>query len=130
MQGHVSKASDVFAFGILLNEIVTGRRAYAGVPVPLLPHQVCVGCVYRERRGWQQAGAWRGPEHARACPCAMASATQQMPLLNPTAAAAASGTHQVAVAGLRPEWPPGLPPACGWLQQLAEQCWAQQPQDR
>lgn len=40
--GHVSKSSDVFAFGILLYEIVTGQRAYAGVPIPLLPHRVAV----------------------------------------------------------------------------------------
>jgi hypothetical protein len=32
----------VYAFGILLYEIMTGRRAYAGVPVPLLPHHVAV----------------------------------------------------------------------------------------
>jgi serine/threonine protein kinase len=40
--GHVSKASDVFAFGILLYEIVTGQSAYAGVPISLLPHRVAV----------------------------------------------------------------------------------------
>lgn len=43
MSGHVSKASDVYAFGILLYELVTGLRAYAGVPVPLLPHEVAMG---------------------------------------------------------------------------------------
>lgn len=75
MAGHVSKASDVYAYGILLYEIITGQRAYAGVPVPLLP-------------------------------------------------------HQVAVAGLRPSWPPGVPAGCKTLQQLAEACWAQAPQDR
>jgi hypothetical protein len=31
-----------YAFGILLYEVITGRRAYAGVPVPLLPHQVAM----------------------------------------------------------------------------------------
>jgi serine/threonine protein kinase len=40
MDGHVSKASDVYAFGILLWEMMTGQRAFAGVPVPLLPHEV------------------------------------------------------------------------------------------
>jgi serine/threonine protein kinase len=43
MSGHVSKASDVYAFGILLYELVTGLRVYAGVPVPLLPHEVAMG---------------------------------------------------------------------------------------
>uniref|UniRef100_A0A383W883 Protein kinase domain-containing protein n=1 Tax=Tetradesmus obliquus TaxID=3088 RepID=A0A383W883_TETOB len=40
LSGHVSKASDVYAFGILLFEMLTGQRAYAGVPIPLLPHEV------------------------------------------------------------------------------------------
>lgn len=42
MAGHISKASDVFAYGILLYEVITGRRAYAGVPIPLLPHEVAL----------------------------------------------------------------------------------------
>jgi len=42
MAGHVSKASDVYAYGILLYEIITGSRAYAGVPIPLLPHEVAM----------------------------------------------------------------------------------------
>ena len=33
MSGHVSKASDVYAFGILLHELISGQRAYAGAPV-------------------------------------------------------------------------------------------------
>jgi serine/threonine protein kinase len=40
LSGHVSKASDVYAYGILLFETLTGQRAYAGVPIPLLPHEV------------------------------------------------------------------------------------------
>lgn len=42
MSGHISKASDVYAFGVLLYEIATGQRAYAGIAVPLLPHRVAV----------------------------------------------------------------------------------------
>lgn len=34
------RCRSVYAFGILLYEILTGRRAHAGVPVPLLPHKV------------------------------------------------------------------------------------------
>jgi serine/threonine protein kinase len=40
---HISKASDVYAFGILLFELVTGQRAFAGTPTPLLAHAVAVG---------------------------------------------------------------------------------------
>jgi serine/threonine protein kinase len=75
MEGHVSKASDVYAYGILLFEIITGRRAYSGVPIPLLP-------------------------------------------------------HEVAMQGLRPEWPSNLPEDSLQLRDLAEFCWKHQPQDR
>jgi serine/threonine protein kinase len=75
ISGHVSKASDVYAFGILLHELITGSRAYAGVPPPLLP-------------------------------------------------------HEVAVKGLRPQWPSHLPAEYIDLRALAEGCWQQQPQDR
>lgn len=30
MHGHVSKAGDVFAYAVLLHELITGRRAYTG----------------------------------------------------------------------------------------------------
>jgi serine/threonine protein kinase len=75
ISGHVSKASDVYAYGILLFEIITAKRAYAGVPIPLLP-------------------------------------------------------HQVAMQGMRPEWPQGLPPGCRDLKKLAQACWSHDPQDR
>lgn len=70
--GHLSKASDVYAFGVLLFEIVTGQRAYTGTSVPLLP-------------------------------------------------------HKVAVEGLRPSWPGGVP---GALKTLATSCWQENPQKR
>lgn len=41
MAGHISKASDVYAYGVLLYELISCHvRAYAGVPIPLLPHAV------------------------------------------------------------------------------------------
>jgi len=75
MAGHVSKASDVYAYGILLYEIITGCRAYAGVPIPLLP-------------------------------------------------------HEVAMQGLRPEWPKNIPLESEGLRQLAQACWAHKAHDR
>jgi serine/threonine protein kinase len=75
LSGHVSKASDVYAYGICMYELLTGQAPFAGVPIPLLP-------------------------------------------------------HEVACQGLRPGWPAGLPLCFRRLQQLAERCWAQQPQDR
>lgn len=43
LQGKVSRASDVYAFGILLWELYTGGRAFAHVPLPLLGHEVARG---------------------------------------------------------------------------------------
>jgi serine/threonine protein kinase len=40
LHGHVSKASDVYAFGILLWEMLVGARPYPGVLLALLPHEV------------------------------------------------------------------------------------------
>jgi serine/threonine protein kinase len=42
LKGHVSKAADVYAFGMLLWETVTAQHAYKGVPRALLGHQVTV----------------------------------------------------------------------------------------
>jgi hypothetical protein len=42
LHGHISKAGDVYAYGVLLFEIMTGSRAFAGTPTPLLAHQVAV----------------------------------------------------------------------------------------
>jgi serine/threonine protein kinase len=70
--GHISRASDVYAFGVLLYEVVTGQRAYAGIAISMLP-------------------------------------------------------HRVAVEGLRPVWPSGVPTD---LRRLAELCWVDKPQHR
>lgn len=42
LQKRVTKASDVFSFGITLWELFTGSKAYEGVPIVLLSHRVCV----------------------------------------------------------------------------------------
>lgn len=43
MQGKVSRASDVYAFGILLWELYTGGHAFKGVPRALLGHEITKG---------------------------------------------------------------------------------------
>jgi serine/threonine protein kinase len=42
LHGRISKAADVYSFGITLWEMFTGAHAYAGVPRALLGHQVAV----------------------------------------------------------------------------------------
>ncbi|KAI8468844.1 MAG: hypothetical protein J3K34DRAFT_515195 [Monoraphidium minutum] len=42
LHGRVSKAGDVYSFGVTLYEMYTGDHAYRGVPVALLGHQVSV----------------------------------------------------------------------------------------
>eukprot|EP00878_Enallax_costatus_P013393 GHUV01014005.1.p1 GENE.GHUV01014005.1~~GHUV01014005.1.p1 ORF type:complete len:832 (+),score=111.45 GHUV01014005.1:893-3388(+) len=40
LSGRVSKAADVYSFGITLWEMYTGRRAFEGIPRALLGHQI------------------------------------------------------------------------------------------
>lgn len=40
LEGRVSKAADVYAMGITMWEMYTGRRAFEGIPRALLGHQV------------------------------------------------------------------------------------------
>lgn len=40
MNGHISRASDVFGFGILMWELFTGEHAYKGIPRALLGHNI------------------------------------------------------------------------------------------
>eukprot|EP00878_Enallax_costatus_P015326 GHUV01016052.1.p1 GENE.GHUV01016052.1~~GHUV01016052.1.p1 ORF type:complete len:281 (+),score=98.67 GHUV01016052.1:286-1128(+) len=51
LHGHASKSSDVYAYGILLWELATGRRPYSGTPVGMLAHKVA-------QQGWRPA--WPG----------------------------------------------------------------------
>lgn len=40
LNGRVSKAADVYSFGITMWEMYTSRRAFEGIPRALLGHQI------------------------------------------------------------------------------------------
>lgn len=43
MKGHVSKAADVYAFGITMFEVYTGKAAYCDIPAPHIGHSITAG---------------------------------------------------------------------------------------
>lgn len=57
IEGRASRASDVYAYGILLWEMLTGQRAFNGTPIALLAHNVA-------RKGARPS--W--PKDERLCP--------------------------------------------------------------
>lgn len=42
LKGHISKAADVYAFGMVLWELFTGEHVFKGVPRALLGHYITV----------------------------------------------------------------------------------------
>ena len=40
IKGHISKAADVYAFGMVLWELYTAQKVFKGIPRALLGHQV------------------------------------------------------------------------------------------
>ena len=41
MSGHISKAADVYAFGILMYETMTTLKAFRGIPMHLISNKIC-----------------------------------------------------------------------------------------
>lgn len=40
IKGHISKAADVYAFGMVLWELYTSQKVFKGIPRALLGHQI------------------------------------------------------------------------------------------
>jgi hypothetical protein len=147
MHGRCSKASDVYAFGILLWEVATGGKAFAG------------GCV-GGGMGFDTCGGSLRVIHAlfKSMLCALFMYSSTLMALAVFSCAAGIPKpllgHCVISQGMRPTWPPSMLPGsssaggCGsnggsngssggrranpWagLVALADRCWAQEPQDR
>lgn len=48
----MSKAADVYAFGITMWEMYTGRRAFEGIPRALLGHKITKVCAESVAASW------------------------------------------------------------------------------
>jgi serine/threonine protein kinase len=66
LEGRASRASDVYAYGVLLWEMLTGQRAFNGTPIALLAHNVARKGA---RPAWPSDGALCKPLIALAETC-------------------------------------------------------------
>ncbi|EFJ42761.1 hypothetical protein VOLCADRAFT_97147 [Volvox carteri f. nagariensis] len=112
--GHVSKANDVYAYGVLLFELFTGERAWEGMPRALLPARVAL-------EGWRPVF----PPHT---PAAYRQLAERCWLADPAkrptfeeVVAVLKDLRDAAASEMVPEWLPVPNPQMAFLQQLAMQ---------